>query len=658
MGLKNRLKQHENLTASLLLTAAVFAVFVTGWDFYYDLNDDVLIKDILSGVYSGSPSGYTMQLLYPLGFVLSVLYRGLSVPVFGVFLILCQFGAVWAVGYQSAACCKTRAGKAIVLAAEGLLWTAAFGMHFVYVQYTVTAGMLAGAALFWILTAKRRRWIALLLYWLAFCLRTEMALLILPLACIAGLCALVREARNEKRDAAEQKDPLVKKNAAEQKNAPAKRKSGAAVRYVSLFGVLLAGMGILYAADAAAYSGTEWKQFRQFFDDRTALYDYRLDFAEQYEENKDAYEKLGISKARQQLLANYNFGADDGIDAGLMHQLAQAASGQEELAEQAVSVEQELSVGQAASGQEASGGQGLSVAVWRLLHENWFGKGDAPLNLIWIGMGLAVCVLSCKKGRLWKLWQPLFAGACGAFLWLYLLLQGRMVERVTHPLYLAQILLFAGLWLAERREEAMRESAADKSGCGRADRRAGGKVCAAAKGFLTPEHASALFAGACVAVGLVFLPGTISEIGAEAGRRETVNAANEAVMDYCMAHPKTLFLEDVYSTVAYSEKIMTDRDKPFNYDLLGGWLVKSPLTARKLSAFGFSSMGEAVCAGEGVNLLAEAGADVGWLEEFFADTGVEASVLKVGSIEGGTDIYQVIPAERLPKTTLEAEEDE
>lgn len=628
MGLKNRLKQQENLTASLFLTAAVFAVFVTGWDFYYDLNDDVLIKDILSGVYSGSPSGYTMQLLYPLGFVLSVLYRGLSVPVFGVFLILCQLGAVWAVGYQSAACCKTRAGKAIVLAAEGLLWTAAFGMHFVYMQYTVTAGMLAGAALFWILTAKRRRWIALLLYWLAFCLRTEMALLILPLACIAGLCALVREARNEKRDAAEQKDPLVKKNAAEQKNAPAKRKSGAAVRYVSLFGALLAGMGILYAADAAAYSGTEWKQFRQFFDDRTALYDYRLDFAEQYEENKDAYEKLGISKARQQLLANYNFGADDGIDAGLMHQLAQAASGQK-----------------ISAGQEASGGQGLSVAVWRLLHENWFGKGDAPLNLIWIGMGLAVCVLSCKKGRLWKLWQPLLAGACGAFLWLYLLLQGRMVERVTHPLYLAQILLFAGLWLTERREEAMRESAADK-------------VCAAAKGLLTPEHASALFAGACVAVGLVFLPGTISEIGAEAGRRETVNAANEAVMDYCMAHPKTLFLEDVYSTVAYSEKIMTDRDKPFNYDLLGGWLVKSPLTARKLSAFGFSSMGEAVRAGDGVNLLAEAGADVGWLEEFFADTGVEASVLKVGSIEGKTDIYQVIPAERLPKTTLEAEEDE
>ena len=86
------MKKHENLAASLLMTVAVFAVFSIGWDFYYDLNDDVLIKDVLSGVYSGSPSGYTMQLLYPLGFVLSVLYRALSLPVFGIFLVLCQFG--------------------------------------------------------------------------------------------------------------------------------------------------------------------------------------------------------------------------------------------------------------------------------------------------------------------------------------------------------------------------------------------------------------------------------------------------------------------------------------------------------------------------------------------------------------------------------------
>ena len=579
MELKERLKKHENLAASLRMTVAVFAVFSIGWDFYYDLNDDVLIKDVLSGVYSGSPSGYTMQLLYPLGFVLSVLYRALSLPVFGIFLVLCQFGAVWAVGYQSAECCKSRKGKAAALVSEGILWISAFGTHLVYIQYTVTAGMLAAAALFWILTAKRRRWFALVLYWLAFCLRTEIALLLLPLACVAGLCALVREWKKER----------------------------AAVRYFSLFGILILGMGALYAADAAAYSAPEWKQFRQFFDDRTALYDYRLDFVEQYEENRAVYEKLGISQERQQLLANYNFGADDEMDAVMMHRLAQEASAAQE---------------------KPDFKKELSVAVWRLTHENWFGKGDTPFNLLWLGMGLLLCIFFCMKRRFGRLWQPLLGGACGTALWLYLLLQGRMVERVTHPLYLAQILLFAGMLFVESR-------AADAEGIQDAE-----------------VWSLGLAAGMCALAGLACLPGTVSRIEAEAGRREEVNAANEAVMDYCRAHPKTLYLEDVYSTVAYSEKLMTDRDKPFNYDLLGGWLVKSPLTSRKLSAFGFSSMGEAVRAGEGVNILAEEGSDMSWLKEFFADTGVEAEILKVGGIEGGTDIYQVIPAERLNGTAI------
>lgn len=579
MELKERLKKHENLAASLLMTVAVFAVFSIGWDFYYDLNDDVLIKDVLSGVYSGSPSGYTMQLLYPLGFVLSVLYRALSLPVFGIFLVLCQFGAVWAVGYQSAECCRTRKGKAAALVSEAILWISVFGMHLIYIQYTVTAGMLAAAALFWILTAKRRRWFALVLYWLAFCLRTEIALLLLPLACVAGLCALVREWKKERE----------------------------AVRYFSLFGILILGMGALYAADAAAYSAPEWKQFRQFFDDRTALYDYRLDFVEQYEENRAVYEKLGISQERQQLLANYNFGADDEMDAAMMHRLAQEASAAQE---------------------KPDFKKELSVAVWRLAHENWFGKGDAPFNLLWLGMGLLLCAFFCMKRRFGRLWQPLLGGACGATLWLFLLLQGRMVERVTHPLYLAQILLFAGMLFAESR-------AAD------------------AEGRQNAEVLSlGLAAGMCALTGLACLPGAVSRIEAEAGRREEVNTANEAVMDYCRAHPKTLYLEDVYSTVTYSEKLMTDRDKPFNYDLLGGWLVKSPLTSRKLSAFGFSSMGEAVRAGEGVNILAEEGADMSWLKEFFTDTGVEAELLKVGGIEGGTDIYQVIPAERLNGTAI------
>ena len=209
MAGKQFLKKHENCILSLAMALILAWILAARFDFYYDLNDDVLIKDILSGVYSGTPDGHTMQLLYPLGALLALLYRGLSIPVFGAFLLFCQFGSIWAVGYRStvlvdeertaregasiapgmcsaasaarlaepaaARVCSARdyafaarsahpaepavcsawnttaarlGVKGVLLFAEALFWFAAMGSHLVYLQYTVTAGMLAGAAIF------------------------------------------------------------------------------------------------------------------------------------------------------------------------------------------------------------------------------------------------------------------------------------------------------------------------------------------------------------------------------------------------------------------------------------------------------------------------------------------------------------------------------
>lgn len=44
---------------------------------------------------------------------------------------------------------------------------------------------------------------------------------------------------------------------------------------------------------------------------------------------------------------------------------------------------------------------------------------------------------------------------------------------------------------------------------------------------------------------------------------------------------------DVYSTVAYSEKLFADISPAYrNFDLLGGWCVKSPIADRKRAAAG------------------------------------------------------------------------
>ena len=152
MELKNRWQ--DRLTASLL-TLLFFGFLALRFDFCYDLNDDVLIKDILSGVYSGAPDGHTMQLLYPLGAVLSFLYRLLPVPVFGLFLIACQGVSVWVILRRTAGMCRGLVVRIALPAAESLFLLAAFGGHMLFLQYTVTSGLLAGAAVFWLLTGMQ-----------------------------------------------------------------------------------------------------------------------------------------------------------------------------------------------------------------------------------------------------------------------------------------------------------------------------------------------------------------------------------------------------------------------------------------------------------------------------------------------------------------------
>ena len=637
MAGKQFLKKHENCILSLAMALILAGILAARFDFYYDLNDDVLIKDILSGVYSGTPDGHTMQLLYPLGALLALLYRGLSIPVFGAFLLFCQFGSIWAVGYRSvvlvdeereardgvslasgmrSAASAARLGvKGVLLFAEALFWFAAMGSHLVYLQYTVTAGMLAGAAIFWVVTAKgKERFRGLLFYWLSFCLRPEMALLCLPLAGAGGLCIWGRE-----------KQIFSKENLR---------------HYLGLFAALVIGMGVFYGLDVLAYSDPDWKDFRQFFDERTTLYDYHLDFVEQYDENREAYEETGVSRTLQEMLKNYNFGAADEIDTQMLSSLAMQAKKTD-------AKEPVLSQ--------------VKKAIWRLAHENWLSKNDLPWNFVFLAVVFVWCFCCLQKGNRRYFWQPVFVACVGGMLWIYLLTQGRMVDRVTHPLYLAQILLAVGLWgTAGNRQREMRTAekcdAVGPTGAAAGVAMGAAIVCSDADVSRNVNTRStgrihtaitAVVCGAILLLCVFQVPGMWQGVAQEQIHREMVNRTNEDTFAYCKKHASTLFLEDVYSTVAYSEKITLDRDKPFNYDLLGGWLVKSPLTKQKLSAFEYASMGEAVRSSEKVCLLADEGTDMSWLTEYLEEQGEPGMLLRIGSAGEGVEVYQFLSEERI-----------
>ena len=65
----------NNMILSLLVVLGVYVFCGFFFDFFYDLNDDMVIKDILAGAYTGVPEGRTNQMLYPIGWVLACVYH-------------------------------------------------------------------------------------------------------------------------------------------------------------------------------------------------------------------------------------------------------------------------------------------------------------------------------------------------------------------------------------------------------------------------------------------------------------------------------------------------------------------------------------------------------------------------------------------------------
>ena len=616
------LKKRENWLIPGFCCLLLFLGIGMAWDYYFDLNDDVLIRDILSGVYTGEPEALTAQLLWPLSALLAGLYRVLpDVPVFGAFLWLCQAGSIFLILKRSldavsgsAAPGKIRAAgtfsvsgslkKLCLSLLETLLIAACLLYHLVFVQYTVTAGLLATAAIFTFLTVREREseravtfWLrclpAALLFWLAFCLRSEMGLLLLPLAGVGGIWKWAARAM---------RGPVFTgRNAAS---------------FLGLFGLILAGVLACFGADRLACSDPEWQEFEALFDARTQVYDFYDASLRSFEENREFYEGLGLTEAQCELLVNYNYGADDAIDAQVMEQIA-------------------------AYGRKTRGAfmHSLSEGVWLYVQRLKNNRSIVPDDqLPWLALegGFAALLLAAAfvrwraarkqkrqerdggNEREWKdrkafpkesgiLWKLLLLGAVRSGLWMYLILRERVPERISHPLYFCELVMLA--WLFLDTVCGMRQISGQQSS---------GWQTSGPEGLPVRVIRIAALVLSLAAV-VIWLPQEAERTDAEYARREQGNAVNLAALS--RYRQENLYLADVMSTVDFSEKLFTEKIRPGNYDLLGGWMCKSPHSEKKLAAFGYESMGQAVLSGENVRFVGEADTDWSWLTELLAEHG-------------------------------------
>lgn len=600
MACKSFLKKKENCILTLLFLGILLLVSAIRYDYYFDLNDDVLMKDILAGVYTGDPEGHNIQMLWLISALISVFYRVVrSLPWYGIFLCFCHFLSIGLIVHRSlilaermeASEKKLRLLKGFLFLTE-LLFAFAFLMpHLVCAQYTVTCSMLAAAAAFLFLTTDitlpagtfiRKNIGTVLLVFLAFLIRSEMLMLLLPLICAAGVIKWSMEKKIFTREHM--------------------------VKYLSVIGLILLSIVIGQGTHNIAYGSSEWKKFNEFFDNRTELYDFQI--LPEYEANKEFYDSIGLTEMERELLDNYNFGLDEEIDEKLLLKVADYAASIRQVERPFL---QNLL-------------DSLKSDYRRMCYGPSHNESDYPWNYMVILAYVAVFVLSLmdREKRMparigFAALRIGFLFAVRMTLWLWLIMRDRVPVRISHSMYFMELcILFAfGLILWMKSKEAVE---------------AAGKL---------EMITGSIFLAAVLLCSVTALPFSIRNLDLDTAEKAERNQPYQELYQYFRQQSDNFYFIDVYSSVGYTEKMFVDVDNSLaNYDIMGGWACKSPLQRKKLAAFGIDNMEEALLAQDHVYYVQEKGADTLWLIRYYMDHGKEITLTLEKEV-AGFEIYSL-----------------
>lgn len=610
----NTQEKLNNMIFSLLVVLGVYALGAYFFDFFYDLNDDMVIKDILAGVYSGVPDGHTNQMLYPLGFVISCFYRLLpNVPVFGIFLCTCFGICFWMISYGVQSFFKSVKVKAIITVLFIGIFSSLMLWELVYVQYSVVCGVLAGTACFWfyitpINSSVKEYWKwnipTLLLVWLAFNVRSEMLLLTTPFIATAGIWHWMEAAKEEKEQKISIGNTKIWNYVFSKKNI---------LKYIGLISAILAGLLVLTGADHLAYRNQGWQEYRKFFDARTDVYDYN--WYPQYQENKGFYIEHGISKVQYKLIDNYNFGLDESITENTLKDIAFFKERPKML---------------------GSIGYRIKSSVLELIKQ-FFSFKDMPYAcFVFVGYGLVIGMAIVQKNREYY-WKLLLLLGMRCIPWFYLIFVQRALPRITHPLYVIEFLLLLAMLVRELYDRPL---------------------------WNIEKYYRAIVAGILMLCVIGCFPTVFYRVKSEQVLREQSLEQQKLWDDYAKENPENYYYLDVYSTVNFMEKMFKDVDNSQkNYDLLGGWICHSPLQqeARKKYVIEIAekesssseedileqevkSIAEALLT-DNFYFVAEKSCDITFMKEFYASEGIIVRLEVTDSVGEGENpflVYKIV----------------
>ena len=411
---EDRRRKTIDLVLAYILPLAAVAFFALRYGMYYNTNDDMTFKAISAGLYDGIPDGHLIFIQYVLGYPLSRLcaaFRGIDF--YGCLITLINYLCITSVLYRVLSLCKDAKQKVLTYVAAGCVLIMVFMLDFFIFQWTVTASVCAGTAVFLYYTDAKGSFLNSLavtvLFWLCFCIRRMCFLMLCPLFLII---LLTKERTLEK---LRSHGPLMKKHT---------------IGICASLAVLLA---LTFGIEAMQYGSEEWVDYKEYNDYRAEIMDY-YGFPE-YETNRDLYDRLGIPAEAVPVLDNYGLNIASEIT---KEDLALLAERGEQLFTQTTEEETHLH------------------KTLRILKTAMTDKGMVP-TLILTAAALLAALAAFKKDRR-LLFSVLSMTAVCIVLSLYLCWQGRYPYRVAKGFMLVLFAMLCAFLLTEEHDLSMPEN--------------------------------------------------------------------------------------------------------------------------------------------------------------------------------------------------------
>ncbi len=268
------------------MTTLLFLFVMGRFELLLDI-DDVGLRNILSGIYTGQPDAHTFFIYYLLAKMLSLLYLYMPDGYWYVwFLLAANYGSLVLILYRTV--CRVKSHQKLVLFAELLVFAILWIRNLIMPEWTVSAGIMSATAIFWYATIPEETQkkhilgeylIPLVLLVLAFNLRSSVAEMAIPFAMIVFL-AKIYKGRWDKKN-------LWKKE------------------FIFLLTCMLA-VGVSILVNYLAYSSEEWKEQKKFSTYRANMID-RYGYPD-YDEYEELYSENNISKEMYESIRyDYNF---------------------------------------------------------------------------------------------------------------------------------------------------------------------------------------------------------------------------------------------------------------------------------------------------------------------------------------------------------------